>query len=124
MCTEADMVAGLEVICERKDNIEEGTVVKPSKKGNGMWVVKFASDGKLLPREPNQMMPIPDEVDEEDDVLEEADMEKGLKVIAERKGEMAVGTVLFKSKKGEGKWVVQFEDSKKVPCSIETMRRA
>ena len=55
-CTEADMVAGLEVVCERKNSLEKGTVVKPSKKREGMWVVKFAADGKLLPRAPNQMV--------------------------------------------------------------------
>ena len=55
-CAEADMVAGLEVVCERKNSLERGTVVKPSKKGKGMWVVKFATDGKLLPRAPNQMV--------------------------------------------------------------------
>ena len=131
---------GTVVIAERNGGFEDGVIVGKSKK-EGQWKVKFDADGKVFARESDRMsvksdasaaaaddedgklLPILLEADDEKDTMEAEDMVKGLKVIAERKGEMEVGTVQFKSKKGEDKWVVLFEDGKKLPTSVEVMRK-
>ena len=55
--TEQDTVlaAGMQVEAERKGSFEAAEVVGQSKKKEGQWVLRFASDGKCIAKTPEQI---------------------------------------------------------------------
>ena len=105
----------------------EATVVGPSKKKEGHWQIKFASDGKVFARKPEDLLAIPisesDDSDAEAGPLTASDMVSGAAVMGKRGESMEQATVHGPSKKKENSWVLVFQDGKKFPRTLEEMAR-
>merc|ERR1711939_841024 len=103
---------------ERKGNFEAAEVVGQSKKKEGQWVLRFASDGKCIAKMPEQIRLVDAAAVSEIKVAAVAvavagkptsststiELVAGKTILAERKGGFELAEVVGPSRKKEGQW--------------------